>query len=111
MTEIDCAMGAVGDSGVTETERATGSIYSGDPRVHSISSHLVLSYHTMNYIVYLSNLLIPLILSRFRRSTPSRGSSRLDSIISSHPVRSLLEPELCFVTNYVCNAAKGTEEC
>jgi len=41
MTEMDWATGADGDTGVMEMDGATGSIYSGDPGVDSISSHLI----------------------------------------------------------------------
>jgi len=68
MTEMDWATGADGDTGVTEMDGATGSIYSGDPGVDRLSSHRILyhlisSYHTTNYTLYLSQLLISLALS------------------------------------------------
>ena len=63
MTEMDWATGADGDTGVTEMEGATGSIYLGDPGVDRLSSHLVSSYHTTNYTLYHSQLLISLALS------------------------------------------------
>jgi len=63
MMEMDWATGVHGDTGVMEMHRAMGSIYSGDPGVDSISSHLGSSYHTTNYTLYLSHLLISLALS------------------------------------------------
>jgi hypothetical protein len=48
MTEIDWAMGAYADAGVTEMGCALGSIYFGDPGVDLVSrlasSHIFLSY-------------------------------------------------------------------
>jgi len=58
MTEMSWATGAYGDAGVTEMGCATGSIYSRDPGVDR--SHLISSYHTTNYTLY---LLLSLALS------------------------------------------------
>jgi hypothetical protein len=63
MTEMDWATGEDGDTGVTEMDGATGSIYSGDPGVDRLSSHLISSYHTTNYTLYCSQLLLSLGLS------------------------------------------------
>ena len=75
MTAMDWATGADGNNGVMDMDRATGSIYSGDPGVdrlylilylissHLISSHLISSYHTTNYTLYCSQLLLSLALS------------------------------------------------
>jgi len=63
MTEMDWVTGADGDTGVTEIDGATGRIYSGDPGIDRISSHLTSSYCTTNYTLYLSHLLISLALS------------------------------------------------
>ena len=63
MMETDWAPGAEGDTGGTKMDGATGSIYSGDPRVDSISSHLVSFHHTTNYTLYLSHHSISLALS------------------------------------------------
>jgi hypothetical protein len=63
MTEMYWGTGAVGDPGVTEMYGATGSIYSGDSGVARLSSHLTSSYHTTNYTLYLSQLMISLALS------------------------------------------------
>jgi len=49
--EKDWVTGAYGDAGVMEMGCATGSIYSGDPGVDR--SHLISSYHTTNYTLYL----------------------------------------------------------
>ena len=50
-----------GDTGVTEMDRATGSIYSGDCGVER--HHLIPSHHTTKYTLYLSQLLVSLALS------------------------------------------------
>jgi hypothetical protein len=49
---MDWETRADGDIGVTEMDGATGSIYSGDPGVDRISSHIILSYnklHTLSF--------------------------------------------------------------
>jgi len=87
-----------GETGVTEVERVTGSIYSADPGVdrHLIS---ILSYHTMK-IHYLSQ---PFGLTRSVRDIMDPhncvGSSTPGSIITSHPIPTLLEPEPLFLMN------------
>jgi len=48
---------------------------------------------------------------RFRGLTQLRGSLRLGSIISSHPLPTLLEPQLLFRTNSYWNAVRGVAEC
>jgi len=65
MTEMGWATAAYGDAGVTEMSCVTGRIYSGDrvDRLHLVSSQLTSSYHTTNYTLYLSHLLISLALS------------------------------------------------
>jgi len=67
MTEMDRGTAAYWDAGVMAMGWATGSIYSRDPGVDIISSgtisHLVSSYHTMNYTPCLSNLSISRTLS------------------------------------------------
>ena len=76
----------------------TGSRYSADPGVdrHLIS---ILSYHTMK-IHYLSQ---PFGLTHSVRDIMDPcncvGSSTSGSIISSHPIPTLLEPERLFLTN------------
>jgi len=86
------------DTGVTEVERVTGSIYSADPGVdrHLIS---ILSYHTMK-IHYLSQ---PFGLTRSVRDIMGPrncvGSSTPGSIISSHPIPMLFEPEPLYLMN------------
>ena len=89
-----------GDTGVTEVERVTGSLYSADPGVdrHLIS---ILSYHTMT-IHYLSQL-FGLTRSVRNIMDPRNwvGSSMPGSIISSHPIPKLLEPEPLFLMNFL----------
>jgi len=86
------------DSGVMAVEIVTGSIYSADPGVdrHLIS---ILSYHTMK-IHYLSQ---PFGLTRSIRDIMDprncMGSSTPGSIISSHLILTLLEPDPLFLMN------------
>jgi len=89
-----------GDRGVTEVDRVTGSIYSADPgldRHHliSISSHHIMIIHTLSFPTF--------GLTRSVRdfgSAQLRGSSTLGSIISSHVIPTLLEPEpLCLMNS------------
>jgi len=61
MTEMDRATGADADTVATEMDRVKWSIYSGDPGVDSISSHLRPSYNTMNYTMCPSHHLIALV--------------------------------------------------
>jgi hypothetical protein len=97
----------------------TGGIYSGDPGVDSwhlvsrlISSHLIPCYHTTIDTLHLSHLLISLALSEAScGSAQLRGSSQPGSIIPSHPLPTLLEPELLFLTNSFLDAARGAAEC
>jgi len=97
-----------GDTGITEMNGATGSIYSGDPGVDSILSHLIIQRITHSiFPIFRSHSLCP----RFRRSTQLRGSSRPGSIISSHPLPTLHEPEPLFLTNSLWNSARGAAEC
>ena len=87
-----------GDTGVTEVEWASGSIYSGHPRVHR--HHPILSYNNNTHSIcpnFWSHSLFP----RFRGSMPLHGSSRPGSIISSHLRHTSLELELLFATNSV----------
>ena len=54
MTEIDWATGLEGDTGVTEMDGVTGSLYLGDPRVDYIPSDLVLFFtQRITYSVFL----------------------------------------------------------
>jgi len=92
---------------------ATGGIYSGDLGVdrsqlasHLVEHHLISSYHTTNYTLHLSHLLISLAFSE----TPC-GFSQPGSIIPSHPLPTLLEPEPLFHTNSCLEAARGAAEC
>jgi len=65
MTEMDWATGADGDTRVTEMDGATGSIFSGDPEVDRISSHIIL-YHLIiqRITLYCSQRLVSLALSK-----------------------------------------------
>jgi len=86
-----------GDTGVTKVERVMGSIHSADPgedRHHpiSISSNHTKKIHTLSFPTF-----------GFTRSVrdiadPRNcvGSSTTGSIISSHPIPTLLEPEPLF---------------
>jgi len=88
-----------GDTGVTEVQRVTGSIYSVDPGVdrHHLISNL--SYHTMK-IHYLSQLFgLTRSVHDIMDLHNCVGSSMPGSIISSHPIPTLLEPELLFLLN------------
>jgi len=111
-----------GDTGMMEMGWATGSIYPGDPGVDRLSSHLVsqlashliISSHLI--IQRITHSIVPSIWShsycpRFRGSTQLLGSSQPRSIISSHPLPMLLEPEPLFLTNSFWNAARGAAEC
>jgi hypothetical protein len=56
MTKMDWAMGADGDTALTEMDRATCSIYLGHPGVdrissHSVSHHLISPYHRSYYVL------------------------------------------------------------
>jgi hypothetical protein len=62
--------------------------------------------------LHLSHLLISLALSETScGSAQLRGSSQPGSIISSHPLPTLLEPEPLFLTNSFLDAARGAAEC
>jgi len=92
MTGMEWVTGADGDTGVTEMDGATWSIYSQHPGVDSLSSHFRPSYHSMNYTLYLSNLLISVVLPGIRKSMQLSGSMGPGRIISSHPLPTFLEP-------------------
>ena len=88
-----------GDTAVTKVQRVTGSIYSED---HGVDRHhliSILSYHTMK-IHYLSQL-FGLTHSVRDIMDPRNcvGSSTPGSIISSHPIPTLLEPTPIFLMN------------
>jgi len=102
MTEMGWATGAYGDAGVTEMGYAMGSIYSGNSggeRSHTIFYDFIsylISLLYSKYTIYLSNFWSHWLLPRLC------GSTRLSSIISSHPVPVLFKPELLFLTNSSC---------
>ena len=74
--------------------------------------HLISSYHTTNYTLHLAHPLISLALSETPcGSTQLRGTSQPGTIIASHPLPTLLEPELLYPTNVFWNAARGGAEC
>jgi hypothetical protein len=82
----------------------TGSIYSGDPGVDR--SHLIQRItHSICSQLSLALSGIPC------GSAQLRGSSWPGSIIPSHPLPTLLEPEPLFLTNSFWNAARGAAEC
>jgi len=94
--------GVYGDTGVTEVERVTGSVYLAD---HGVDRHHLISissYHTMK-IPTLSSPTFGLTRSIRDIVDPPNcvGSSTLGSIISSHTIPTLLEPELLFLMNSV----------
>jgi len=116
MTEMDWVMGADGDTGVTEMDGGTGSIYWGNPRVDRgglhLVSHLIPSYHTTNYTLHFSHLLISLALAEtLCGSTQLGGSLQPGCIITSYPLPTPLEPELVFLTNSCWKATRGASEC
>jgi len=88
-----------GDTAVTEVARVTGSIYSADPgldRHHliSLSSHHTMKIHTLSFPTFG-------LTRSVDGSTQFRGSSTPGSIISSHPIRMLIEPEPLYRMNSV----------
>jgi len=91
-----------GDTGVTAVERVMGSIYSADPGVDRHNLISISSYHTMK-IHTLSFPTFGLTRSVCDIMDPRNcvGSSTPGSIISSHPIPTLLEPELLFLMNSV----------
>jgi len=95
-------------------DRVMGGIYLGGPGVdslHCILDLLSSSYHTMNYTVYHSHLLISLALCETPCvSVQLRGSSQPGSIIPSHPLPTLLEPEPLNLTKSFWNAVRGVAE-
>jgi len=92
-----------GDTGVTEMERVTGSIYSADPGVDrhhliSISSNHTMKIHTLSFPTFGLTCSVRDIVD----PRNCVGSSTPGSIISSHPIRTLLEPEPLFLMNSLC---------
>ena len=92
-----------------------GSIYSGVLGVASwhliMSFHQMSSYHAPNSTLYLSHRSSSLSLSETPRGSPQLGgSSQPGSIICSHSLPTLLEPEPLFLTNNFWKAARGVAE-
>ena len=124
MMKTDCMMGVCGDIGVAEIDGVKGGRYLGDPGIdgfhrilylvsHIISHyHISSSYHTTNYTLHVSHLLIPLALSETPcGSAQMRGSSQPGIMIPSYPLPTLLEPARLILTNPFWNAVKGAAEC
>jgi hypothetical protein len=88
------------DIGVTKLERVTGSIYSADPKVDrhhliSISSYHTMKIHTISFPTFgLTRSVCDIVGPRNCVVSPTPGS-----IISSHPIPTLLEPEPLFLMN------------
>jgi len=111
MMETDWVTGACGDTGVAEMDGVMGGIHLGGPGVDSLHGILDLissSYHTTNYTLNLSHFLISLALSETPcGSAQLRVSLQPGSIIPSHPLPTLLEPDPPCLTNAVWNAVRG----
>jgi len=88
-----------GVTGVTEVQRVTGCIYSAEPGVDRHHLVSILSYHTMK-ILYLSQLFgVTCSVHNIMDPCNCFGSSTPGSIISSHQISTLLEPEPLFQMN------------
>jgi len=91
-----------GDTGVTKVERVTGCIYSADPGVDrhhliSISSNHTMKIPTLSFPTFSLTRSVRDIVD----SPNCMGSSTPGSIISSHPILKLLEPEPLFHMNSI----------
>jgi len=91
-----------GDTGVTEVERVTGSIYLADPRVDrhhliSISSYHTMKIHTLSFPTFGLTRSVRDIVDPSNRM----GSSMPGSIRSSHPIPTLLNPAPLFLMNSI----------
>jgi len=97
-----------GDTGVTEVARVKGSIYLADPGVDrhhpiSISSNHKKTIHTLSFPTFG-------LTHSVRKIVDPRncvGSSTPGSIISSHPIPTLLEPEPLFEPEPVLNQKRS----
>jgi len=84
-----------------EVDRVTGSIYSADPGVDRYHLISISSYHTMKIHCMITNFCSHSVCPGFCGSTQMCESSMPCSIISSHPICPILEPELLFVMHSV----------
>jgi hypothetical protein len=84
-----------------EVDRVTGSIYSADSGVDRHHLISISSYHTMKIHSIFPNFWSHLLCPSFLGSMQLRGFSMPGSIISSHPIPTLLEPAPLFFTNIV----------
>jgi hypothetical protein len=114
MMETNWAKGAYRVTGVAEMDEVMGGIFSGDPGVDSLHRSCISTCIISSHLILLYNELHTLSFSSFdltRSSTRFRRFSRPGSIISSHLLPMLLEPEPLFLTNSFWNAARGAVEC
>jgi hypothetical protein len=86
---------------LTVVDRVMGSIYSADPKVdrHHLNFHLILSYNQNTHSIFpnfWSHSLCPKC-----GFTQLCGSSTPGSIIPSHPISALLQPEPHFLNRHV----------
>lgn len=103
MTEMDWVMGVERVTGITEGLSNGEYIFTRPQGIyHIISYRFIIQQltHTI-FLIFWSHLLIP----RFC------GSSESDSIKSSHPLSTLLQPELLLRTNSFWNALRDAVEC
>ena len=85
-----------GDAGVLEVDRVAGSLYSADPRVDRHHLISISSYHTMKiHTSIFPNIWSHSVCPRFH------GFSTPGSIISSHLIPMLREPEPLFLINSI----------
>jgi len=98
-----------GDSGVTEVDRVTGSIYSADPGVDRHPPISISSYHT----VKIHTLSFPTVgLTRSDGdfgSAQLRGSSTPGSKLSSHPIPTFLKTEPLYLMNFVWMSRRSVD--
>jgi len=87
------------DTGVMEVARVMGSIYSADPGVDTHHLISISSYHTMNIHTLSFPTFALTQCPKFRRFVQLRGSSTPGSIISSHLIVTLLQPEPLWIMN------------
>jgi len=104
--EIIWATGAEGDTVLTEMDTPAGSIYVGAPGVIRLWAYLV-SYHLITERISHSLDLIFWSQSLFLSFC---WFSQLCSILSSHPLPMLLEPDPLFLTNSYWKSTRGAPE-